>query len=904
LSSDANLGDNQRNLAANNQGSFRRLDRKRGVSSGSNGLQIGWTGGQAHSEVIAVSEPFNPYVEWLGIKPGDSPPDHYALLGIKRFEGDRQIVTSAAGAQLAKVRGIRPGSRVAEWQRVIDQLTAAKNCLCEPAAKAAYDKALRQRSAPGGAAPATSGSAIQGGGAKPDRTKGPSSSDSKIADQGRAGRNVLPPGKSDIAKQTGAPATGPDTPANSLNPLPPTKSRAGAATKAASSGSGIAASASSASPQTPAAPAMRLPLPSAIPTTAMPAAASASTSPQGASPLTPAGTPIHALPMPGMALPQQSAVPGLRPANAAPTPGATAGPTVTGTPAILLADSATPSSRQSANQSDQAATSPLERLGIGDEPEFRRKTGPQRRSSRMPLVATAIAIVAVVAVGLIIASKTRLGADLIASLKGSSSTPSTADSGSQPQAVTGSTSGTAITASGESTDPSRAGQASTATNEAQRPPVKVTPDATSRTTSSPKDPRPAQMPQPMPPSNPLLDQATTEFEQPKVDAAKNESPKPTSDSAKPTPESTRPPDALADPAQAAKFNQILVDCRSKLSQRRLAEARKLIETASQLAATADQHDAVDRIDALAKYVEGFWMAVRDAMKALKPTDEIDVTSTRKYIVVEASTDALTLRTEGATRKYTIDSLPSGLAIILALRWFEADKPENKVYVGAFHLVDPKTGPEYAKKDWEAAAAAGVDVKNLLPLLETKAAPDSPTAPSAESGPLPVPLADALDKAERKMRTEMEADFAAATKPSEKAELSKKLLEQAASGNDPARRYVMHRAARDLAADAGQPVVMIQAVDQMAVQFRIDALDMKADTLAAFPPKSITTGRTWGEAALKLADEAVAAGRQALAGRYAQIAIAAARTANSLDLLHKAQKRAKEIQDAAKAEAVM
>jgi hypothetical protein len=852
---------------------------------------------QAHSEVVAVPDTFNPYFEWLGIKPGDSPPDHYTLLAIKRFEGDRQIVTSAAGAQLAKVRGIRPGSRLAEWQRVIDELTAAKNCLCDPAAKAAYDKALRQRSAPGGAAP---GSAIKSTGQKPDRAKNLSASDSKVADQGRAGRNVLPPGRSDIAKQAGAPAASSDTPANSLNPLPPTKSRADASTKPASSGSGIAASANSALPQTPAMPAMRLPLPSAIPTTAMPAASSSSNSPQGASPLTPAGAPIHPLSMPGMALPQQSAVPGFRPAGSASNSVPTANPMVSGTPAILLTDSATPSPRQSANQSDQSTTSPLERLGIGDEPEFRRKTGPQRRSSRMPLVAAAIAIVAVVAVGLIIASKTRLGADLFAG--GSSSTSSSAgDSNAKPSTVGTSTSVTATPTPAKAVDPPKQHSDSTTAQEKPKPaPTGPTDPSAQAKQAGESHTVPKADPRPKRPFNPLLDQAPIDIEPPKQAPPKVDPVKPTLDPVKPV------PDVPADPAQAAKLNQLLVDVRSKLSQRRLADARKLIETASQLAATPDQHDAVDRIDALAKYVEGFWMAVRDAMKALKPTDEIDVTSTRKYIVVDASSDTLTLRTEGATRKYTIDSLPSGLAIILALRWFEADKPENSVYIGAFHLVDPKTGPEYAKKDWEAAAAAGVDVKNLLPLLEmkVKAALDSPVAPSAETGPLPVPPADALDKAERKLRAEMEAEFAAAAKPSEKIELAKKLIEQATSGNDPARRFVMQRAARDLAAEVGQPAVMIQAVDQMAAQFRIDPLDMKADALAAFPPKSVTTGRTWGEAALKLTDEASAAGRQALAGRYAQIAMAAARTANSLDLLRKAQKRAKEIQDAAKAEAGM
>ncbi len=94
-----------------------------------------------------MAEIFNPYVAWLEIKTATTPPDHYALLGIASFESDRQVISAAAGAQLAKVRGIRPGSRLTEWQRVIDELTAAKTCLCDPTAKAAYDKTLR--AAPG-----------------------------------------------------------------------------------------------------------------------------------------------------------------------------------------------------------------------------------------------------------------------------------------------------------------------------------------------------------------------------------------------------------------------------------------------------------------------------------------------------------------------------------------------------------------------------------------------------------------------------------------------------------------------------------------------------------------------------------------------------------------------------------
>jgi uncharacterized protein YigA (DUF484 family) len=168
----------------------------------------------------------------------------------------------------------------------------------------------------------------------------------------------------------------------------------------------------------------------------------------------------------------------------------------------------------------------------------------------------------------------------------------------------------------------------------------------------------------------------------------------------------------------------------------------------------------------------------------------------------------------------------------------------------------------------------------------------------------VPANDLLDKAEKKLRADLGGDFSDATSESSKSELAKKLIELAKANDDLALRFVMWRDARDLAADAGQPAVMVQAVDRMAEQFRIDPLDMKADTLAKFPPQSSTMGRACCTAALKLVDEALAANRQALAGRFAQFALAAARAANSVELIHKAQKRAKEIEDGAKADGGM
>ena len=107
----------------------------------------------------------------------------------------------------------------------------------------------------------------------------------------------------------------------------------------------------------------------------------------------------------------------------------------------------------------------------------------------------------------------------------------------------------------------------------------------------------------------------------------------------------------------------------------------------------------------------------------------------------------------------------------------------------------------------------------------------------------VPDLNTLAKAEKKVHDEMDAAFAAAVSPSKKQELARKLIENGQSADDPVRRYVMWCAARDLAAEGGQPATMIEAVDHLAGQFRIDPLDMKADAMANFPPKSTTVGRS-------------------------------------------------------------
>jgi len=107
-----------------------------------------------------VEAAFNPYRDWLGIEDGQRPGNHYELLGIGLFEGDRGVIAQAADALTVRIRSIRPGPHVAEWQRLIDAVAGARACLLDPGAKAAYDASLRARPTdPAPACPAPRGQA-------------------------------------------------------------------------------------------------------------------------------------------------------------------------------------------------------------------------------------------------------------------------------------------------------------------------------------------------------------------------------------------------------------------------------------------------------------------------------------------------------------------------------------------------------------------------------------------------------------------------------------------------------------------------------------------------------------------------------------------------------------------------
>src|SRR5262249_17485271 len=92
-----------------------------------------------------MSDQFDPYHKWLGIPPTQQPPTHYRLLGIEAFESDREVIDAAANQRMAYLQDLAGGEHIAATQALLNEVSAARRCLLNPAQKAAYDATLRAK---------------------------------------------------------------------------------------------------------------------------------------------------------------------------------------------------------------------------------------------------------------------------------------------------------------------------------------------------------------------------------------------------------------------------------------------------------------------------------------------------------------------------------------------------------------------------------------------------------------------------------------------------------------------------------------------------------------------------------------------------------------------------------------
>ncbi len=101
--------------------------------------------------------PFDPYQAWLDIPPQHQPPDHYRLLGVKRFERSGEVIERAAQQRVAALQAHASGPHAEQCRRLLRELSAAQSCLLNEQRRAAYDRALLESAVQEAARPAGHG---------------------------------------------------------------------------------------------------------------------------------------------------------------------------------------------------------------------------------------------------------------------------------------------------------------------------------------------------------------------------------------------------------------------------------------------------------------------------------------------------------------------------------------------------------------------------------------------------------------------------------------------------------------------------------------------------------------------------------------------------------------------------
>lgn len=90
-----------------------------------------------------MSESFDPYYTWLGIRPEERPINHYRLLGITLFEQDALVIANAADQRMTFLKTFQTGPHGRLSQELLNEAARARLCLLNPERKSQYDAGLR-----------------------------------------------------------------------------------------------------------------------------------------------------------------------------------------------------------------------------------------------------------------------------------------------------------------------------------------------------------------------------------------------------------------------------------------------------------------------------------------------------------------------------------------------------------------------------------------------------------------------------------------------------------------------------------------------------------------------------------------------------------------------------------------
>ena len=604
--------------------------------------------------------PFNPYHQWLGLERSVTRPNHYQLLGVEPSEQSAERIAQAANRALVKVRSCPPGPRNVEWTQLLEQITAAASCLCDPVRRVEYDRSLGL-----------------GGGRSFNRP----APRSRVAPAAGGGPRALPmqapPGGTAARPQT--PAAGSKS-AAPMAPVVPVAAAAPAGTAPAYGQPGGYGTPSYVAPSPGARPGGRGQLPAAVPVAAVP--------------IGDAGTPVSVAASPLVGKPQSATVKVRRRKQSsslmllAVATGVVmllVGAVILGVVLSRIRDNrsrlgarpvvrATPldAARTPGTSATRTPTPPIPPSPRGERPATEPAPPAERTLSTNPQEETTDA--------------------------------GTAEAGLP-----------ALTPGSASSPPAKSPVESPAESPVESPadPAPHTP-----LVSAPAAEEPAEMPGtaassaadmtlPEFPPAPTLDPLNKTVAQPLSPEAES----PSNGTVEPSEPTGASNSTDVTPEEVAALAKALQTAHAAILDRKYDEAMEELDTIATLPKSPEHHARYERLLLLAGYAKNFQGALQSAIAGLHPGDQIEVGGSTVVGFVSAAPGAITLRVTGANRTYALENLPVGLAVALADRWLDKEDPVSLAVKGAYLAALKETTDERrarARQWLEEASQKGVE----------------------------------------------------------------------------------------------------------------------------------------------------------------------------------------------------
>jgi curved DNA-binding protein CbpA len=620
-----------------------------------------------------LADDFHPYREWLGLT--SRTPDYYELLALPASTADPQQIAAAAERATTKVRSFRPGPHARAWSQLLDEIQAARECLCDPARRAEYDAHRRAAVAsPQSAAHHSSESA-------PPSVLAPISNE------------LYPPGMARPATATAAaapsPAPKPSIDERAKSDLDPPTRQPTAASEEGSTPHSIEMTSDELLPPTadmpdpapglPAAMQLSRPLPESLPAAAMPMAIPLGQAAGMYPSAVPLGMPTE---MPG-ALPdtmQPYGSPQLRavgdPMSPVPIEGLLP-------PGAAAHESLASTSAAVAESNDMASASADLRMHTAPSAaRFGQQRARQAQRGLALMIAGCVALIAVAA-------------------------------GAYWFGMRHSQLGPAAVAETPSPEP-----------KAEPRSVVPEPNITPRPEAKVPTPQPDVVPMPVVPTPvvpaPVPTPVTTSDPMATTPAPVTPSPTPTPvPTPQPTPEPA-PPSPTVTKAEVQALIKSLDAAKTALGEQNFKAADGHLTRAQSLAKLPKHQEAVARLKTVGEHVKQFRQALADAVQGMQAGETFKVGSSTQVSFIEGFPDKVVLRIAGMNRTYPFNDMPPGLAVALADFRLPSSAASSRVTKGAYLLVHKRADDkeeEKAKALWEEAQASGADLSKLMPFLK-------------------------------------------------------------------------------------------------------------------------------------------------------------------------------------------